>query len=163
MRYNYPYRLYLLFLLIFIFVACYGLYMIYEATFNYIELRILYILFSIAIIVWYYEKYNYYYNRYVIINDNGITISFGNNREAFSSDEIDCIILANHKGCFKIYNVIHIFLRNNKYFYITNEINKYKDLKNNIRKYFPEKFHIKDTLVPINFSFDKHILLDDDF
>lgn len=122
-------------------------------------LRIGYILFCIAVLIWYYENYRYYKRKYVVIENDYIKIKDEKFMEIISKQNIDYIIVANHRRLLKIHNVTHIFTKDDNYFYFTNELNKYGKFKESLKVSFEKIYIEKNGIIPNNFVVSKENLL----
>lgn len=151
MKFTFPAKLYLGGLIYFLFFAFLGFYTIWEMTNEDIILRVSYILVSLILIDWYYKNYIKYKNKYIIITNNNIQIIDKQEKTFINKNEISYIINANHQQLLKLHNVTHIFTKDNKYFYITNEINNYTRLKIELKKVFADHYiEIEKTIKTAN-------------
>ncbi|SHJ46758.1 hypothetical protein [Paramaledivibacter caminithermalis] len=112
----------------------------------------LYIIFCIAVVVWYYENYSYYRSMYVLISNDSIVIKRGSLLEKINKSNLECIIEANHKQLLKIHNVVHIFTKDGKYFYLTNEINSFKNFKKQLHDNFKDVYIKKKKIISNNYA-----------
>jgi hypothetical protein len=76
----------------------------------------------------------------IIINNNKLVTSIYKN-------EFECIIYSQHLQRFKIHNVIHIFTRDERYFYITREIDNFDKLRKLLKETFPSLYLESDNLL----------------
>lgn len=95
---------------------------------------------------------------YVLISNDSIVIKKGALLEKIIRLNLECIIEANHRQQFKIHNVVHIFTRDGKYFYLTNEINSFKKLKKQLNDNFKDVYMKKKKVISSNFDMNKENL-----
>jgi len=119
-------------------------------TQNYVLLRVFYLALNYLVIDWYIGKYIYFKDMFVILNKNDILISNKCILHIITENNIDCIVEANHKSALKIFNVIHIFTKDNRYFYFTNDIHGYKSFKKILKNNFSSKYIVKKHFLSCN-------------
>ena len=121
-------------------------------------MKVLYVMFCVAVLIHYYENFSYYKNMYVQISKDSKVIKKGALLEEIIESNIECIIEANHMGLLKVHNVIHIFTKDGKYFYLTSEINCFKELKEELNDNFKEVYIKKERTISSDFVVNKENL-----
>ncbi|MCT4620308.1 MAG: hypothetical protein N4A62_13065 [Marinisporobacter sp.] len=155
MKFIYPYKLYCIGLIVFILFSIYGFFEIYDLSKSKMILIVLYMVFCVAVVLWYYENYSYYKNMYVVVSNDSIIIKKDGVLEKIIRSDLEYIIEANHRQRLKIYNVIHIFTKDNRYFYLTREINSFKRLKKQLNVNFKDVYIKKEKVISSNFVVNK--------
>jgi hypothetical protein len=89
---------------------------------------------------------------YVLISNDSIVIKRGSLLEKINKSNLECIIEANHKQLLKIHNVVHIFTKDGKYFYLTNEINSFKNFKKQLHDNFKDVYIKKKKIISNNYA-----------
>ncbi len=142
MRYNSIHNYYLIGLILALSVTVYGLIILNDSTKIHYLIRLFCLLLSIFIISGYYSKYKYLKSRYVIVEDSMILLHLNGETYQISKPDISSIFIMNHRNYLKIHNVIHIYLKNGEYFYLTNDIDKFNELKIHLTDRFSDKVFI---------------------
>ncbi|MBM7616229.1 hypothetical protein [Alkaliphilus hydrothermalis] len=142
MKYVYPYKEWAGGMIFFLMISIWGGWFIYDIGAGW-KFGIGYMAICYLLIDWYWSKFQYYRSKYIKISSDGIEFAFNNNQDIrqYQTEEIQYIFNVNHKQRLKIHNVLHIFMENGDYFYLTNEINKYERIKKELQQKIPTKYH----------------------
>lgn len=161
LKFKYADNLYLFGAFICLLIGSYGVYFIFslKLSSSFYLIKLFYFAYMYLILDWYYEQYNKYKQRYVIVSGNGIKIVNKEFETFLEKEEIDCIIVARHHQLLKIHNVVHIFTKEGDYFFFTNEINKYSKFKKQLQDNFRNKFIVTTKLVKKSHNITKEFLL----
>ncbi|QZY54181.1 hypothetical protein [Crassaminicella profunda] len=96
---------------------------------------------------------------YVVISNDFLEIKGDKGLEKITRSDIEYIIEGNHRQLFKIYNVVHIFAKDGRYFYLTSEINSFKKLKKQLNNNFKDVYIKKKKVIQMNFVVNKENLI----
>lgn len=146
MRYNYSSKHYLFGFILFFSVSLSGAIALKNAL-NVIPIIYFgYVIICCFMLFGYWNEYYRFKDKYIVIYKEGLIISDRNQVIYIGNDEIDCIIEANHHQRLKIHNIVHVFLKDGRYFYFTNQISKYLFFKIDLQAIYHEKFYIRESL-----------------
>ncbi|WP_026478404.1 hypothetical protein [Alkaliphilus transvaalensis] len=162
MKYIYPYREWIGGMVFFILISFYGVYLLYDIGVNWI-FYIGYIALCYLFIDWYWNKIQLYRSKFIVIRDDEIEFSFDycSKSKKYKKEEIEYIFNVNHRQRLKIHNVIHIFMKNGDYLYLTNEVTNFENLKRQLKIYFPKQYvEIQGTIIGVLEGNIKKILID---
>lgn len=150
MKFNYPYKVYIVGLIFLLLILTYGIVVIvqiFSEGLMFIMFLALLMLVSYHISKYYIQKIKYYIDINVEVNDNSIKFHDHEINILIEKESLDVIFLAKHMQNFKVHRVIHIFKTDGTYCYITNEIDHFDKLTKLLKTTFPNKYYETNHLI----------------
>ncbi len=151
MRYNSMHKYYFVGIILAVLITSSGLNLLWEELSRYVLLGILYLLFSVYIVMLYVSKYRFYKKRYIILNKEDMIVQLDSKRYIINKNNLSSIFYIRHRNYLKIHHVVHIYLKDQTYIYFSSEINKFYDFKKDIKNVFPDKYHKGRKMCPEHF------------
>lgn len=161
MRYNYSAKHYLFGFVLFFAVSLSGAVALRDALHVIPIIYAGYVIVCCFMLFGYWAEYYRFKDKYVFIYKEGLIISDKKQVIYIGNDEIDCIIEANHHQRLKIHNIVHVFLKDGRYFYFTNQITNFLFFKVDLHALYNDKFYIRDRLFSDDYEVTKENLLND--
>lgn len=148
MKFYYSSKHYLFGFILFLFVALYGLYEIRSAFLKVPIAFLGYGLFSYGMLSAYYKSYLTYKDKYIYIYKEGLI--FGDRKMVIGVQhhEIEAVIEADHQKRIKLHKIIHVFLKDGRYFYFTTEVAKYKLFRATLEATYSECYYKRKHIFP---------------
>ncbi|MBN2898229.1 MAG: hypothetical protein JXO44_05565 [Clostridia bacterium] len=109
----------------------------------------------------YLKSYLTYKDKYVYVYKEGLIFGDRNKVTGVQHGDIDMIIEARHKHRIKLYRIIHVFLKDGRYFYFTTDIAKYKAFKVMLREHYESCYYVREHLFPEGVEATKENLMDE--
>lgn len=147
MKFNYPYRLYLFGLSLFLLFSLMGMILLMQIENVHFFLIIVYLVYVVKMSRWYYKKFVLYKRKKVLVNSYGLIIFDEDEEVLITRSEIDMIVEFDHQQRLKIHHVLQIFTKDERSFILTSEINQFKELKKYLSAEYDDVYYIiKDTV-----------------
>lgn len=150
MLFEYPHKYYKVGYYIFILFELYALYIVHITPIN----AFLKFFFIIVIIGLYFALRGYYLGKIYLlksyniqINSEYISIYFDNIQYSYTNEELQSIYFTEQFENIKVYKILHIYTKDDKYFYFSNELINFQLLNKELKKLFPRKYHHIDHLL----------------
>lgn len=148
MKFYYSSRHYLFGFILFLFVAVFGLYEIRSAFLKLPIVFFAYGLFSYAMLSAYYRSYKSYKEKYIYIYKEGLILGDHKMVIGVRHQEIEAVIEAEHQRRIKLHRIIHVFLKDGRYFYFTTEVAKYKLFKATLEATYSDCYYKRKHIFP---------------
>ena len=108
---------------------------------------LIYFVLVYMVMRWYYFQFKKYRGRFVEVNNDWIRLISKDIEDVITKEDLDCIIVAEHVQLLKVYNVTHLYTKDGRYYFFTDEIIKYKKFKEELQMKFYEKFIVREKLI----------------
>jgi hypothetical protein len=148
MKFYYSSKHYLIGFILFLFVTLFGL---YEIRGTLLDMPIIFIgfgLFCYGMLSGYMKSYVAYKDRYIYIYKEGIIFGDRKSVIGLQHHEIEVVIEAEHQHKIKLHKIIHVFLKDGRYFYFTTDIANYKQFKEVLRATYGDCYYKRKHLFP---------------
>ncbi|MCK8060294.1 MULTISPECIES: hypothetical protein [unclassified Fusibacter] len=150
MKFTYPYKLYILGLLLLLSTFTYGIFVlnqIHQEGFVVWPFVLILCITCFYLARFYLMKIRLYKDRHLTIDEDHIYFHLNRKDIHINADDLDVIFYARHLQNLKIHHVIHFFKHDGTYFFITDEINHFKQLKSEVSSKYPHHYYEASHLI----------------
>lgn len=157
MKFEYPYKLYIIGLCIFTVFSILGFYDIFVINNGSLILEALYVIFCTILSLWYYMWFIIYKDMYIFLDNKSITITNNKTSTIYNVDQIYKVVDIRTKNFLRIQNQIYLITLTGEKICITSEINSFKKFKSQLHTMFKDQYIVKKELLPPKVAINKII------